>query len=320
MLSRVAETIYWIGRFQERAENTARLIKVNTNLTLDLPRNLMPHWEPLIVILGCEDLYNERHPEWTERRIVNFLISDESNPASILSSLAYARENARTIRDILPREGWEVFNATYNDAVEKKSESYSRAGRQKYLDEIMDNLQHITGLLAGSMNHDLAYDFLNLGRKIERADMTTRIIDVRSDFTVPEDMPELRPFEDMLWMSILKSLSAYQMYRQSMQVRINRHDVLKFLFCDHLFPRSVAYCVHNIEDNLSRMPTPRKYKCGKHIEQLHDLLDLPMGKEMDKLSLHDYIDTLQLLLANLHQDISRSYFPQPSEQTQSQSQ
>jgi len=320
MLSRVAETIYWIGRFQERAENTARLIKVNTNLTLDLPSNILPHWDPLIVIMGNVDLYNERHPEWTERRIVNFLISDESNPSSILSSLAYARENARTIRDILPREGWEVINSTYNNAVEKKSESYSRSGRQNYLDDIMRDLQLITGLLAGTMNHDMAYDFLNLGRKIERGDMTTRIIDVRSDFSVPEDMPELRPFEDMLWMSILKSLSGYQMYRQSMQVRINRYDVLKFLFCDHLFPRSVAYCIHNIEDNLSRLPLPRKYKCGKHIEKLHDLLDVPIGKEMDNTSLHDYIDTLQLLFANLHQNISQSYFPATSEQTQSQSQ
>jgi uncharacterized alpha-E superfamily protein len=318
MLSRVAETIYWIGRFHERAENTARLVKVNTNLTLDLPRNVMPHWEPLITILGGEELYNERHPEWTERRIVNFIISDESNPTSILSSLAYARENARTIRDILPREGWEAVNAAYLNAVEQKSESYSRARRQEYLNEIMDDLQHITGLLAGTMNHDMAYDFLNLGRKIERADMTTRIIDVRSDYTVPEDMPELRPFEDMIWMSILKSLSAYQMYRQSMQVRIRRNDVLKFLFCDNLFPRSVAYCVHNIEDNLSRMP--RNNNCRKHLNKLHDLLDKPMEKEMDNKTLHEYIDTLQLQLAQLHHDLSLSYFPSLSDQVQSQSQ
>ena len=132
---------------------------------------------------------------------------------------------------------------------------------------------------------------------------------MRSDNTVPKDVPEIRPFEDMLWMSILKSLSGYQMYRQSMQVRINRHDVLKFLFCDHLFPRSVAYCVHNIEDYLSRMPVPREYKCGNHLEQLHDLLDIPIKKELDNEKLHEYIDSLQLLLAKLHKDISRSYFP-----------
>ncbi len=105
MLSRVAETIYWIGRYLERAENTARLINVNTNLMLDLPKGIAPGWEPLIRILGCENDYAERHEEITERRVVNFLISDEHNPGSILSTLGFARENARTIRDILPREG-----------------------------------------------------------------------------------------------------------------------------------------------------------------------------------------------------------------------
>jgi uncharacterized alpha-E superfamily protein len=309
MLSRVAETIYWIGRYHERAENIARLIKVNTNLTLDLPQGIMPHWDPLITILGCEALYFERHPEITERRVVNFLISDETNPTSILAALGSARENARTIRDILPREGWEIINAAYNDALESKADSYSRAGRQRYLDRIMSSLEHITGLLAGTMNHDMAYDFLNLGRKIERADMTTRIIDVRSDFTPPEELPKLRPFEDTVWMSILKSLSALQMYRQSMQVRINRKDVLKFLFCDHLFPRSVAYCVHNIEHYLSHMPIPRKYKCGEHLEKLHELLDVPISQEMDNPTLHDYIDQIQLQLGELHNDISKSYFP-----------
>ncbi len=310
MLSRVAETIYWIGRFQERAENTARLIKVNTNLTLDLPQGIIPYWDPLISILGCEELYAERHPERTERRIVNFLISDETNPSSILASLANARENARTIRDILPREGWEVINATYHHALENKGDSYSRAGRQIYLDQIMESLQHSTGLLAGAMNHDMAYDFLNLGRKLERADMTTRIIDVRSDFNPPEDMPKLRPFEDMVWMSILKSLSAYQMYRQSMQIRINRQGVTKFLFCDGLFPRSVAYCVNFMEYYLKRLPKPDNCKCGLHLEKLHDLLDKPLRKELDNKALHNYIDKVQQQLAKLHNNITTSYFPQ----------
>ena len=113
MLSRVAETIYWVGRYLERAENTARLINVNTNLMLDLPKGIALGWEPLIHMLGCEAAYDERHDEVTERRVVNFLISDESNPGSILSTLSYARENARTIREVLPREAWEELNSFY---------------------------------------------------------------------------------------------------------------------------------------------------------------------------------------------------------------
>lgn len=307
MLSRVAETIYWIGRFQERAENIARLIKVNTNLTLDLPKGVMPDWEPLVSILGCEELYNERHPEWTERRIVNFLISDESNPSSIISSLGFARENARTIRDILPRQGWEVINRSYHNAVETKTMSYARSGRQDYLDIIMQDLQQITGLLAGTMNHDMAYDFLNLGRKIERADMTTRIINVRSENTIPDDVPELKPFEDMLWMSILKSLSAYQTYRQSMQVRIRRNDVLNFLFTVSYFPRSVSYCTDNIALYLSNLPNNES--CNKHLLKLEKMLKKTKHQQLDNDKLHKYIDKIQMQLAGLHREISETYFP-----------
>ena len=307
MLSRVAETIYWIGRYQERAENTARLIKVNTNLTLDLPKGIIPDWEPLITILGCDEAYDQAHPEFTERRIVNFLISDESNPVSILSSLSYLRENARTIREILPREGWEHINATYQRAVENKSMSYARKGRHEYLDLIMISLQQMTGLLAGSMNHDLAYDFLNIGRKLERADMTTRIIDVRAENTIPDDVPELKPFEDMLWMSMLRSLTAYQMYRQSKQAKIQRNDVLNFLFSHASFPRSVSFCVENMADSLEDLPN--NDRCLKHIKSLRKTLQPTRHKDMNNAELHEYIDRIQLQLANLHNEICVTYFP-----------
>ncbi len=306
MLSRVAESIYWIGRYQERAENTARLINVNTNLILDLPKGLIPDCEPLITILGCEALYHERHPELTERRIVNFLISDETNPESIISCLSYARENARTIREILPREGWEAINSMYNEAVENKSVSYARNGRRNYLERIINNIQHVTGLLAGTMNHDIAYDFLNLGRKIERADMTTRIIDVRAENTIPDDAPELKPFEDMLWMSMLKSLSGYQMYRQSMQIRIQRNDVLKFLFMRTSFPRSVSYCVNNMGENLSSLPNNEE--CLSNINTLKNTLNSAPTETLDNDALHQYIDKIQLQLAKLHNDIQKTYF------------
>ncbi len=308
MLARVAETIYWIGRYQERAENTARLIKVNTNLTLDLPKGIIPDWEPLITILGCDELYHQAHPELTERRIVNFLISDENNPVSILSSLGLLRENARTIREILPREGWEHINSMYQRAVENKSLSYARKGRHEFLDMIMVSLQQLTGLLAGSMNHDLAYDFLDMGRKLERADMTTRIIDVRSENTIPDDVPELKPFEDMLWMSMLRSLTAYQMYRQSKQARIRRNDVLNFLFSHSCFPRSVSFCVENMDASLDDLPNSDS--CKKHIKVLQKILDPSKRKDMDNNELHKYIDNIQLHLANLHNEISVTYFPQ----------
>ncbi|MET0051003.1 MAG: alpha-E domain-containing protein [Candidatus Thiodiazotropha sp.] len=309
MLSRVAETIYWIGRYQERAENTARLITVNTNLLLDLPSHVAPGWDALISLLGCNTEYAERHPEFTERRVANFLISDESNPSSIVSILQSLRENARTIREILPREAWEEINSYYQMAVDNKQSSFSRHGRHRYLQQIIANSQMLTGLLAGSMNHDTAYHFLNLGRKLERADMTTRIIDVRCENPIPDDAPELTPFEDILWMSMLKSLSAYQMYRQHMQVRIRRNDVLKFLFQTQTFPRSLSYCLENISYNLSRLPKNRApVLILRKIERTVE--DMPLDK-MDNQYLHDFIDEMQVILAELHEKMVTTYFPPP---------
>lgn len=307
MLSRVAETIYWIGRYQERAEDTARLITVNTNLLLDLPPQVAPGWDALIRLLGCHEAYNERHPEITERRVANFLISDESNPSSILCNLSMLRENARTIREILPREAWEVINSYYQNALDNRQSSYSRHGRHLYLQEIISDSQRITGLLAGSMSHDTAYNFLNLGRKLERADMTTRIVDVRAENPIPDDAPELTPFEDILWMSMLKSLSAYQMYRQQMQVRIRRNDVLKFLFQVPSFPRSLFYCLENIRFNLSKLPINRSpLKIAKQVEMR--ISSMPL-ETMDNQVLHEFIDEMQVMLGDLHAVIAKTYFP-----------
>jgi uncharacterized alpha-E superfamily protein len=309
MLSRVAETIYWMGRYLERAENTARLINVNTNLMLDLPKDITPGWEPLIRILGFNSAYAERHEEVTERRVINFLITDESNPGSILSNLAFARENARTIRDILPREAWEELNGFYQHVVDSKQKSYARQGRHEYLQLIISGLQQHAGLLAGTMNHDTGYHFLNMGKKLERADMTTRIINVKSENPIPEDVPELRPYEDMLWMSMLECLSAYQMYRQSMQVRISRIDVLTFLFRKAEFPRSFTYCIENIAYNLSCLPhNAESLAILDHIKRM--IADAPMA-EMDNEPLHEFIDQLQICLGYLHNSIAETYFPPP---------
>lgn len=307
MLSRVAETIYWISRYLERAENTARLINVYSNLILDLPRGLTLGWAPIIRILGSEEEYGERHDEVTERRVVNFLISDHNNPSSIISSISNARENARTIREILPREAWEELNVLYQHVTETGHTENARQHRHDYLVGITRKLQEHTGLMAGTMNHNTAYNFLNLGRKLERADMTTRIIDVQADSPLSVDEHELRPFDDMLLMSMLESLGAYQMYRQSMQTRINRVDVLTFLLCRKEFPRSLSYCIDNIEYNLKCLPNNTRPK--KVLNHINRAIDNAPIAEMDNEVLHGFIDHMQVFLSRMHDAIANTYFP-----------
>lgn len=307
MLSRVAESIYWIGRYLERAENTARLINVFSNLMLDMPKGLTIGWEPLIRILGCEDAYAEHHDEVTERRVVNFLISDSAHIGSIISCIGFARENARTIREILPREGWEELNSLFHHMSETRHTANARNQRHDYLIGVIRKLQEHVGLLAGSMSHDTGYRFLNLGRKLERADMTTRIIDVQSVGPIIDETQELEPFDDMLLMSMLESLSAYQMYRQNMQTRINRSDVLTFLLTVKEFPRSLTYCSENIRYNLMNLPNneePLKIlrRIGRSIKRA------PIAR-MDNEALHKFVDREQIYLGQLHEFIARTYFP-----------
>ena len=305
MLSRVAENIYWMARYIERAENTARLIMVNTNLLLDLPKGEHPGWQPIVEILGDEETYLQEHEDFHERTVLKYLIAEPDSQISILYCLQMARENARTIRDIIPREGWEQINDMYLMAKNNAASGYTKKGRYDYLREIISGAQTMTGLFAGTMLHDIGYDFMRMGRNLERADMTTRIIDVRSANLLP-DHEGPTPFENIQWMSVLKSLTAYQMYRRTIQVRVNRPDVLKFLLKDKKFPRSFFHSLLEV-----------KY-CLKHLPRNEELITVlnEVGKKVLRADqavlkqdeLHQFIDELQLGLDDLNQGITQNYF------------
>lgn len=216
-----------------------------------------------------------------------------------------ARENARTIRDIIPREAWEQVNDLYLMAKGNATSGYSKKGRYDYLKHIVLGAQTITGLLAGTMLHDVGYDFLRMGRNLERAEMTTRIIDVRSA-NLLEEHEGLTPFENIQWMSVLKSLTAYQMYRRNIQVRVRRKDVLKFLLKDKKFPRSFFHTLLEVKSCLQNLPRNEASiallnEVGKKVLRADQAI-------LQQDELHRFIDELQLGLADLNQSITRTYF------------
>ncbi|MGB0720881.1 MAG: alpha-E domain-containing protein [Gammaproteobacteria bacterium] len=316
MLSRVAETIYWMGRYIERAENTARLTQVSTNLLMDLPRGITPGWRPLVVILGGEQAFEARWDEYTERRVVHFIVGDLENHGSTLSSLAFARENARTIRDIIPREAWEKLNELYHQVSDGLQKGLTKHGRFEFLSSLIEGIQTLTGILAGSMNHDAAYSFFNIGRKLERADMTTRMIDVQAATIMHGTDEESRAIEGLRWMAVLKSLTGYQMYRRAMQVRIQRGAVLDFLFHHEDFPRAVRYCHGQMVGELKKLPHHDIVKAA--LDEFVHTLDGITADKHDDPSLHDAIDELQLGLIRIHQSVVEAYFLKTAEQEQSQ--
>ncbi|MCB1875610.1 MAG: alpha-E domain-containing protein [Chromatiales bacterium] len=305
MLSRVAENIYWMARYVERAEDTARMVGVNTNLLLDLPKGIAPGWRPLIDITGCNETYEASYGDYTERQVLKFLIADQDHGGSILSALRAGRENCRTIRDIVPREAWEQINELYLYGRDELQQGMTKKGRHGYLKQIILRCQTITGMLAGTMNHDRGYEFLRMGRNMERADMTTRIIDVRSA-NLLTDTPDLSPFDNIQWVSVLKSLTGYQMYRQSMQVRVRRGEVLRFLFQSEVFPRSLRHALRNIEASVEHLPNNEAAQRALHRTQR--AVQSTQVQGLDTQGLHRFVDEIQLGLSDIHKELATAYF------------
>ena len=309
MLSRVAENLYWMARYIERAEDTARLLSVNSHLMLDLPRNVPLGWGPLVEMTGSLDAYQQRFEQrFDERNVVHFLCADDANTSSILASLANARENLRTTRDVVPRETWEEVNQLYFYIADNAENSVNPHQRDYFLQHVIRGCQTLTGLIEGTMSLGPARTFIELGRQLERADMTTRIVDVRSASLLPKNPDELMPFENLQWMSVLKSLTAYQMYRQQIRLRVSGPDVLRFLFQDPCLPRSIAYSLETLGEELKYLPRSDRALAAV-------LLVRADGVEADVHSLaysphklHAFIDTLQIGFANIHEAIAAAYF------------
>lgn len=311
MLSRVAEAIYWAGRYIERAENTARLIRVNSHLMMDTPKGISPGWEPLISITGLGPEFEDSKYAPTERSVVKYLLGDIKNPNSILSCLKMARENCRTVREIIPRTAWQKLNKLYLFSKENVPSGLTQKGRDQYLDAIISGSQRLNGLFASVMYQDEAWHFLRIGRDIERAEMTTRILDVRTSdlLTEAEELFESRSLESVQWISILKSLSAYSIYRRRVQVRASRSPALKFLFHDTQFPRSIAHCLSSVEESVGTLANR-----ALPLKALRVIVRRLYKQDIENLGqqdLHQFIDELQLSIRQFHNILEKQYFLSP---------
>lgn len=313
MLSRVAESIYWAGRYIERVENTARLIWVNSHIMMDAPKGLSPGWEPLISITGLGMDFSDSLKEPSERNIVKFLIGETENSSSIISSLKSARENFRTIREIIPRSAWESLNELYIFAKEGMNSGITKKGRDEYLTGIINGSQQLNGLISTIMYRCEGWHFLRIGRNIERAEMTTRIIDVQSVELLndEDDLFESRSLQSIQWISILKSLSAYSIYRRRVAVRVSRFYVLNFLFRDTEFPRAFAHCITSTEESVGTLP--RNSGPLKALRLLEKKLFKQNFKNMGQAGLHQLIDELQLCIIDFHNSLEKQYFLRSTE-------
>lgn len=304
MLSRVVETLYWTARYVERAENVARLVNVNNLLLMDLPKSISTGWEPIIDIIGAKEDFYQNHKECNDRNAIKFLLVGSQNPSSILNSMWVARENARTVRDVIPRAVWEGINSLYLYVKENQNEGIGKRGRFGYLKYVIEQAHLIFGALDATINHDIGYRFIRFGSIIERADMTTRILDVRSASLIESDVN--RPFENIQWISVLRSFSAYQMYRQQMGIRVKREDVLEFMLHSDVFPRSVLFCLKELAELIK--PVPNSEQLNSIFNQANKQLTSTNVRKLKNGDLHKFMDDIQIELANIHSELAKLYF------------
>jgi Uncharacterized protein conserved in bacteria len=306
MLSRSAERLYWLARYVERTENTAKVVSVYMNLLMDLPKGVEMGWQQLLRINGSEQEFYEKHKVANERNVIRFLLTDESYSSSLFSSLSAARENIRTTRELLPDEAWEQVNEMYLFTKSDLDTIANRRSRVLFLKKILEGCQRFTGLLSGYMSHNHPYRFIRLGRNIERADMTSRILDLASLLLAESRSDELRQYETILWMNILTALNALLMYRQHVRSRVKGDDVLNYLLLDKNLPRSVSRCLVEISDCINQLPN--NDALPERVVELEAYVHSIDTHQATQLQLRGILDELQNRLGGLHGHIADNWF------------
>ena len=306
MLSRVAERLYWSARYLERVENTARLVSVYDDLLFDLPQNVAISWYNLIEINSGVEAFNQRYKIRDEHNVVKFLLSDDTNSSSLLSSLKMVRENIRTSRDVMPGETWELINELDMYARENIKRGINRSDRHAYLNTIVEGCQKIIGLFAATMDRDAGWSFLILGRYLERADMNTRIIDAANTLMLQSRAEEAIELGQVVWSKVLKSQSAYLSFRRTMRTSITGARAVTFLLTDPNFPRSQQYCLGEIKNAASALP-----RAGIVLVTADNLLNKTQGIEHSSMLNEDfseYLNQVQLDIISLHHQITENWF------------
>jgi uncharacterized alpha-E superfamily protein len=312
MLSRVANSIYWMNRYVERAENYARMIDVDLTLAMDLPPGIVAEqWRPLIVTTGDEKVFLERYGEFSKKNVVQFMAFDPDYANSICSCLAQARENARTVREVIPSELWRQINEmvlSFRPLV--KDKTWNQNLLTQFCRDVKLGSQLFSGIMDATFSHTEAWHFGNMGRFIERAEKTDRILDMKYYYLLPDIDYVGTPLDLLQWSALLKSASAFEMYRQKFG-KLDVSNIIRFLVLDRDFPRAMRYCLIQSEKSLHAITgsemTSFRTRAEKEMGKLRSELDYIEAKEILKFGLHEYLDQFQSKLNLLGSAVSETF-------------
>ena len=331
LLARYAEGLFWMARYLERVENLARLVDVTQ--TFESPGRESESWFALIRINADEEGFAERRLEPTAEAVKSFYLTDHGNPTSIPASLEAARTNARTLRPLISTEMWMQLNVFHRDMLTISEDELIGDRLSRLCGRIKEGVQAHTGITEGTFFRDQGWFFYQLGRLIERADQTTRLVDIRYHLLVPEGGEELRIAELTQWGGVLRGAAGYHAFRRIAPPGFTAADVVQFLLTDTSFPRSVTLCVEQMEWHLSQLRSRYGLRgTVPALERVEELRAGLTGRPVDRMisdGLHIFLDGVQRDLIMLAGEIGTAFFrdwrplaePAPSpERTRSQNQ
>jgi uncharacterized alpha-E superfamily protein len=320
MLSRVAHSLYWMARYTERAENIARIADVNLQLLLDMrnldEKRLIEYWSPIVMATGDEQEFFKLHPHATGNAVTEFLVFQPENPNSIFQCISSARENARMVRDQLTMELWEELNRIYLFIHSAQARKVWSRSPSEFFQEIKAASLHVIGIMNATMVHDEGWRFVQAGQFLERGDKTTRILDVRHQSLPERGVPAaINSTAALEWSAVLRSCSAWDAYKTICGPDVHPRTIAEFLLLDDTFPRSLRFCVSELNRALRRISGVAEGHFCNNAEKLTGrfLAELQFSTidEIFEQGIHDYLDKAQLKLNDIGNALFHAYISQP---------
>jgi uncharacterized alpha-E superfamily protein len=318
MLSRVADSLYWMSRYVERGENIARILDVNLQLMLDLPKldasEQKTLWEPVLRSTGDHTEFFKHHKEANSDNVIEFLILSTKNSNSILNCITSARENARHVREQISLEMWEEINRTYLWIKSQTLKKIVRQGPYEFFSQVKNASHLFQGITDGTMTHGEDWDFIQVGKYLERSDMTTRILDANDEIFISKPAAT-QTAGTLHWSAILRSCSSHDAYRKFYVAQVEPDKVVEFLILNEFFPRSIRFCAQSLNDALRRISGCKEEHFTNLAEKLAGRLVAELNysalEDIKTVGMHQYMDELQIKLNAIGAAIFQTYLFSP---------
>ena len=315
MLCRVADSLFWLARYIERAESNARILDVNLQVTLDSDesdtQSEARKWEPILATLEDQTLFHSVHPEISADSVCSYVTFAQENPNSIWSCVAEARENARTVQEYISSEMWERINALYLWL--KREQARHRAGSSgiDFYRQVVDMCHQFHGTTDQTLTRNEGWDFLQVGKFIERADTSSRILDLKYHILLPSGERVGGNVDTVQWQAVLRSCSAFEAYRKFHTGQVTPWRVAEFIILHDQFPRSVRFCVDSLDLALHRISGSDRAHFANEAERLSGRLRSELNYmtigEVFRAGLHEWLDSTQGRLIEIGNAMHRQY-------------